>query len=402
MMIKVPTSVIGTDSPKFLLQAMKREHENDEGDRSSRHKRQKTDGFTEAIQQGKFEVRLLVSSKSAGAIIGKGGENIKRLRAEFNAHVQVPDSNTPERVCTVTADEKTVLNILKDVLPRLEDNFSERDPCEVRVLIHQSHAGALIGRNGTKIKELREKCSARLKIFTGCAPGSTDRVLITSGEQKNVLAIIEEVMKELKEIPIKGSATPYLPSFHYDPSNISEYGGFPGNVSGGGPQNNRGPAPPRGGQGPPGGPRSYGGSITPGGGPRSFEAGDFQQFRGGPVPGQYAMNAPGYAQGPPQGQFGAPANAGYGYGPGGGGPVTTAQVTIPSDLGGTIIGRGGERIARIRQESGAQITLEPSNGQPERIITIKGTEQQIHSAQYLLQQCVRNSTQGRERFGGNV
>ncbi|ULU12718.1 hypothetical protein L5515_001825 [Caenorhabditis briggsae] len=401
MMIKVPTSVIGTDSPK----AMKREHENDEGDRSSRHKRQKTDGFTEAIQQGKFEVRLLVSSKSAGAIIGKGGENIKRLRAEFNAHVQVPDSNTPERVCTVTADEKTVLNILKDVLPRLEDNFSERDPCEVRVLIHQSHAGALIGRNGTKIKELREKCSARLKIFTGCAPGSTDRVLITSGEQKNVLAIIEEVMKELKEIPIKGSATPYLPSFHYDPSNISEYGGFPGNVSGGGPQNNRGPAPPRGGQGPPGGPRSYGGAITPGGGPRSFEAGDFHQFRGGPVPGQYSMNAPGYAQGPPQGQFGAPANAGYGYGPGGGGPVTTAQtfqVTIPSDLGGTIIGRGGERIARIRQESGAQITLEPSNGQPERIITIKGTEQQIHSAQYLLQQCVRNSTQGRERFGGNV
>ena len=66
--------------------------------------------------------------------------------------------------------------------------------------------------------------------------------------------------------------------------------------------------------------------------------------------------------------------------------MKTFQVTIPSDLGGTIIGRGGERIARIRQDSGAQITLEPSNGQPERIITIKGTEQQIHSAQYLLQQ----------------
>lgn len=306
-----------------------------------------------------------------------------------------------QNVCTVTADEKTVLNISKDVLPRLEDNFSERDPCEVRMLVHQSHAGALIGRNGSKIKELREKCSARLKIFTGCAPGSTDRVLITSGEQKNVLGIIEEVMKELKEIPIKGSATPYLPAFNYDPSNISDYGGFPGNMPAGGPPNNRGPAPQRGGQGPPGGPRSYGGAITQGGGQRSFEAGDFQQFRGGPgpVPG-YAMSAPGYP--PQQGQFGAPNNAGYGYGPGGGGPVTTAQVTIPSDLGGTIIGRGGERIARIRQESGAQITLEQSNGQPERIITIKGTEQQIHSAQYLLQQCVRNSTQGRERFGGSV
>uniref|UniRef100_A0A8R1HHM8 K Homology domain-containing protein n=2 Tax=Caenorhabditis japonica TaxID=281687 RepID=A0A8R1HHM8_CAEJA len=397
MMIKMDS--LATNSPK----AMKREHDNDDGDRNGRHKRPKTDGFTEAIQQGKFEVRLLVSSKSAGAIIGKGGENIKRLRAEFNAHVQVPDSNTPERICTMTADEKTVLNIMKDVLPRLEDNFSERDPCELRMLIHQSHAGALIGRNGTKIKELREKCSARLKIFTGCAPGSTDRVLITSGEQKNILAIVEEVMRELKEIPIKGAATPYLPSFNYDPSAISEYGGFPGNMQSGGPPH-RSQGPPR---GPPGPPRGggYGGPAPPhnagSGGPRSFDAGDFQQFRGGPgpVPG-YAMAAPGYP--PPQQQYGAPSNAGYGYGPGGGGPVTTAQVTIPSDLGGTIIGRGGERIARIRQESGAQITLEQSNGQSERIITIKGTEQQIHSAQYLLQQCVRNSTQGRERFGGSL
>lgn len=199
------------------------------------------------------------------------------------------------------------------------------------MLIHQSHAGALIGRNGTKIKELRDKCNARLKIFTGCAPGSTDRVLITSGEPKNVLQIIEEVMKELKEIPIKGAATPYLPSFNYDPSNISDYGGFPGGnmPAQGGPPNNRGGPggpPPRGPPGPPGG-RGYGGAITPGGGggQRSFDAGDFQQFRGGPgpVPG-YAMAAPGYP--PPQGQFGAPTNAGYGYGPGGGGPVTTAQV----------------------------------------------------------------------------
>ncbi|KIH56032.1 KH domain protein [Ancylostoma duodenale] len=62
------------------------------------------------------------------------------------------------------------------------------------------------------------------------------------------------------------------------------------------------------------------------------------------------------------------------------------NVTIPSDLGGTIIGRGGDRINRIRDESGAQIQLEPSTGQEERVITITGTQTQIHAAQYLLQQ----------------
>ncbi|VDK44885.1 unnamed protein product [Cylicostephanus goldi] len=59
------------------------------------------------------------------------------------------------------------------------------------------------------------------------------------------------------------------------------------------------------------------------------------------------------------------------------------RVTIPSDLGGTIIGRGGDRINRIRDESGAQIQLEPSTGQEERVITITGTQTQIHASKVV-------------------
>ncbi|KAL6732691.1 hypothetical protein Aduo_003426 [Ancylostoma duodenale] len=62
---------------------MKREHTDDDRYGSSRNsKRQRADGFSEALAQGKFELRILVSSKCAGAIIGKGGENIKRLRTQ--------------------------------------------------------------------------------------------------------------------------------------------------------------------------------------------------------------------------------------------------------------------------------------------------------------------------------
>lgn len=45
-------------------------------------KRQRPDSYQEALAAGKYELRLLVSSRGAGGIIGKGGENIKRLRAE--------------------------------------------------------------------------------------------------------------------------------------------------------------------------------------------------------------------------------------------------------------------------------------------------------------------------------
>lgn len=56
-------------------------------------------------------------------------------------------------------------------------------------------------------------------------------------------------------------------------------------------------------------------------------------------------------------------------------------------LAGAIIGKGGGRIRRIRNESGAYITIdEPLPGSSDRIITISGNPKQIQMAQYLLQQ----------------
>ncbi|VDN33516.1 unnamed protein product [Gongylonema pulchrum] len=45
-------------------------------------KRSRLDSYEEALANGKYELRLLVTSRGAGGIIGRGGENIKRLRTE--------------------------------------------------------------------------------------------------------------------------------------------------------------------------------------------------------------------------------------------------------------------------------------------------------------------------------
>ncbi|RCN52146.1 KH domain protein [Ancylostoma caninum] len=101
---------------------MKREHTDDDRYGSSRNsKRQRADGFSEALAQGKFELRILVSSKCAGAIIGKGGENIKRLRTQFEGQISVPDSNSPERVLTLVCPSSVIVRIVEDILPRIED-----------------------------------------------------------------------------------------------------------------------------------------------------------------------------------------------------------------------------------------------------------------------------------------
>lgn len=65
-------------------------------------------------------------------------------------------------------------------------------------------------------------------------------------------------------------------------------------------------------------------------------------------------------------------------------------MTIPTNLAGSIIGKGGQRIRQIRADSGAQIKIdEPAPGSEDRIITIIGTQEQIQNAQFLLQQSVR-------------
>lgn len=58
------------------------EDESQEGNKEKPSKRQRPGSYEEALAVGKYELRLLVSSRGAGGIIGKGGENIKRLRAE--------------------------------------------------------------------------------------------------------------------------------------------------------------------------------------------------------------------------------------------------------------------------------------------------------------------------------
>ncbi|XP_014260127.1 heterogeneous nuclear ribonucleoprotein K-like [Cimex lectularius] len=260
-------------------------------------------------QDDRGALRLLIPSKVAGSIIGKGGRNITSLRSDFSAQVQVPDCSGPERVVTISGTElETYLKIVERIIPSLEDQGKEVD---LRLLLHQSLAGCVIGKGGSKVKELREKTNAKIKIFGTCCPRSTDRVVSIIGKPEVAVDGLREVLLLIKDTPQKGYAESYNPEYFED-GYAEEYGGF-------------GPA-------------------------RVWDRPDFRMRE------------------------------------------SSEQVTIPKDLAGAIIGKGGMRIRRVRGDSGADITIdEPLPGSNDRIITIKGTQQQIQLAQYLLQQSVRES-----------
>uniref|UniRef100_A0A9J8AQ46 Heterogeneous nuclear ribonucleoprotein K n=1 Tax=Cyprinus carpio carpio TaxID=630221 RepID=A0A9J8AQ46_CYPCA len=368
------------------------------------------------------ELRILLQSKNAGAVIGKGGKYIKALRTDYNATVSVPDSSGPERILSISADIPTVAEILLKVIPTLEEyqhhNGVDFD-CELRLLIHQSLAGSIIGVKGAKIKELRESTQTTIKLFQECCPQSTDRVVLVGGKAERVVECIKTMLELIVEAPIKGRAQQYDPNFYdetYDYGGFSmmyedrgrrPMGGFSsrGRGSGGGfdrmpPSGGRGghhmqsrrdydDMSPR--RGPPASQRGGRGGSRP---PRNMPMGPSHHRRGGERRGR-------------NDRYGGSMNDGYdnssswdsSYQSGGRSsysesPVITTQVTIPKDLAGSIIGKGGQRIKQIRHESGASIKIdEPLQGSEDRIITITGTQDQIQNAQYLLQnRCVTHST----------
>ena len=50
---------------------------------------------------GRVEARVLVPSRMAGSVIGKGGANIQKLWSEYSAGVRIPDCPGPERIMSV-------------------------------------------------------------------------------------------------------------------------------------------------------------------------------------------------------------------------------------------------------------------------------------------------------------
>lgn len=341
------------------------------------------------------ELRILLPSQNAGAIIGKGGSNINKLRQNYQATVNVPDSQGPERVLLLSCDDNVIVEAFREVLSMLDERSNMPGSHRVRLLVHQSQAGGVIGKSGSKIKELRESTNAQIKVFSECCPISADRVVEIGGDADTVCNCFDVIWSLLKTMPPKGVLAPYDPE-NFDESFASEYGGYTFSEGAGGGVGGRGGR---------GGPRGRGrggfgrGGGGGGGGFRGGYEDDYDSFGGGNGFGGRGFGAP--PPPPPRGGrggFGSGMGRGGGGGGGGGGfggggdrgGGETVDVSIPKDLAGAIIGKAGSRIRQVRDESGARVTIDEAlPGSNDRIIHITGTPEQIQSAQFMMQNNAR-------------
>ena len=107
-------------------------------------------------------VRLLMQGKEVGSIIGKKGDNIKAIREQSGARITISDGSTPERIVTIHSFAENANKAFSMICHKFEDDLKQTcnansiPPITLRLIVPASQCGSIIGKGGSKIKEIRE------------------------------------------------------------------------------------------------------------------------------------------------------------------------------------------------------------------------------------------------------
>ncbi|GAB0132629.1 hypothetical protein EsDP_00001058 [Epichloe bromicola] len=317
----------------------------------------------EEYAQALLTLRAIVSSKEAGVIIGKGGKNVADLRDEtgVKAGVSKVVQGVHDRVLTITGECDAISRAYAIVARALLEGapamgmggiVQSNGTHPIKLLISHNQMGTIIGRQGLKIKHIQDVSGVRMVAQKEMLPQSTERIVEIQGTPEGIQRAVWEICKCLIDDWQRGTGTVlYNPVVRTQAGSSSLGGGF-GGVGGGG-----------------GGGRSEYGS------PRVMRTGNGADFSngGGARPFNRRSDSDAASRGPPTHDEN-------------GEEIQTQNISIPADMVGCIIGRGGSKISEIRKTSGARISIAkaPHDETGERMFTIMGTAKANESALFLL------------------
>uniref|UniRef100_H3C4Z2 Poly(rC) binding protein 3 n=1 Tax=Tetraodon nigroviridis TaxID=99883 RepID=H3C4Z2_TETNG len=304
-------------------------------------------------------IRLLMHGKEVGSIIGKKGETVKKMREEIKsgARINISEGNCPERIVTITGPTDTIFKAFAMIAYKFEEDIinsmsnslaTSKPPVTLRLVVPASQCGSLIGKGGSKIKEMRESTAGPVHVAGDMLPNKTESSVSVVNLTSQKLPFLCPYHSFFLQSPPKGATIPYRPK----PAST------PVIFSGGQAYTIQGPyAIPHPDQ------------LT------KLHQLAMQQTPFTPL----GQTTPAFPELKCSVAF--VSDPGLDATP----PASTHELTIPNDLIGCIIGRQGTKINEIRQMSGAQIKIANAmEGSSERQITITGTPANISLAQYLI------------------
>uniref|UniRef100_A0A8C7L7A7 KH-type splicing regulatory protein n=1 Tax=Oncorhynchus kisutch TaxID=8019 RepID=A0A8C7L7A7_ONCKI len=355
-----------------------------------------------------------------GLIIGRGGEQINKIQQDSGCKVQIApgeqldSGGMPERSVSLTGNPDAIAKakmFLDEIVSRgrgapsssFHESTNGQSGSMQEMMIPAGKAGLIIGKGGETIKQLQERAGVKMILIQdGSQPPNMDKPLRIIGDPYKVQQAKELVNEILRE---------------RDHAGFGDRNNF-GNQMGGGGGGGGGMDVPV--------PRHSVGVVIGRSGEMikkiQADAGVRIQFKPGEDDGA-GPDKIAHIMGPPDrcehaasiinellqsirvredgGQGGPPGppgtggmpQGGHGRGRGqgnwGGPPGGEVTFSIPAHKCGLVIGRGGENVKAINQQTGAFVEISrqpPPNGDPNfKLFIIRGSPQQIDHAKQLIE-----------------
>ncbi|XP_056111082.1 far upstream element-binding protein 3 isoform X6 [Rhinichthys klamathensis goyatoka] len=354
-----------------------------------------------------------VPDKMVGFIIGRGGEQITRIQLESNCKIQIAadSGGMMDRPCTLTGTPESIeqaKRLLGQIVDRCRNGpgfHSQMDGNSAvqEILIPASKVGLVIGKGGDTIKQLQERTGVKMiMIQDDPMPTGSDKPLRITGDPYKVQQareLVVEIIREKDQGDFRSGRSDFGSRLGSSIDVLHTQVAVPrfavGIVIGRNGEMIK--------------------KIQNDAGVRiQFKPDDgispdrIAQVMGQPDRCQHAVHLINDLVQTAQERDGfggpvGPRGRGRGRGdwnmgtPGG---LQEVTYTIPADKCGLVIGKGGETIKNINQQSGAHVELQrnpPPNTDPNvRIFSIRGSPQQMEMARQLIDEKI-----GASGMGGN-
>ncbi|NXC76693.1 PCBP4 protein, partial [Anhinga anhinga] len=160
-------------------------------------------------------LRMLMHGKVTAEGLGtaQGGQQCP------GARITISEGSCPERITTITGSTDAVFRAVSMIAFKLEEDLGAgsdgaavgRAPVTLRLVIPASQCGSLIGKAGTKIREIRESTGAQVQVAGDLLPNSTERAVTVSGVPDTIIQCVRQICAVILESPPKGATIPYHP-----------------------------------------------------------------------------------------------------------------------------------------------------------------------------------------------
>ncbi|XP_071811745.1 insulin-like growth factor 2 mRNA-binding protein 2 isoform X2 [Apostichopus japonicus] len=299
-----------------------------------------------------FPVRLLVPSDAVGAIIGKGGETIRKITEDTNAKVDIHRRENPgstEKAVTLNGRPSEINAAVRRIIEIMVEEAQKKEKSEeipLKILVHNNLVGRLIGRGGKSLKQIMEGSKAKVTVspFHELTVYNPERTVCVYGSTEQCSKAEEQITSKLRKAyeNFLQTVQPHQPNMFPGLNHMSS------------------------------GLNHMGSSMFPS-----------QEYS----PNMNPYQPPGYMNGNGSGPMGQNSTS------------ETVHLYIPKESVGPIIGLSGEniRISAKRANASIKISEAESETATERQVVIKGTPESQYKAQYDIFEKIRRERLFKDR-----